>query len=415
MSSLISCGLSPNVEKEDFNLAIKLLFSPGRWIKGESADDLEEKLNDLFDGGKVICFESGRSALLAILDNLGLEPGDEVLLQAYTCVAVPDAILWAGAKPVYVDINAETFNMSLQDLKNKITKKSKAIIIQHTFGTPAQINEIIKVARAHDIFTIEDCAHSLGAKYQGKPTGSFADAAILSFGRDKVISSVFGGAVITADKKFFEKIIKYKNGLIYPSNKWVAKQLMHPVLTTIIKSTYGFLNIGKLLMFLLSNVGLLSKAIDPEEKVGRKPKHVPTKMPNALSALAIQQLSRLEKFNKKRQAIASIYLEDLKGIPVSLPDKTRDSIYLRFTIGSKEQKELMNYFKKSNIYLGDWYTNAVAPNDVNQKSISYIQGSCPVAEKAAQQSINLPTNPNLKMEEAKNITNLLKQFYASRS
>ena len=117
--------------------------------------------------------------------------GDEVLVQAFTCVAVPNSVLWAQATPVYADIDA-TLNIDPIDVEKKITNRTKAIIVQHTFGIPADMDALVALAKKHNILLIEDCAHSLGATYKGKKVGTFGDAAFFSFGRDKVVSSVFG-------------------------------------------------------------------------------------------------------------------------------------------------------------------------------------------------------------------------------
>src|SRR5581483_4013141 len=112
--------------------------------------------------------------------------------QAFTCVAVPNSVLWTGAKAIYADID-ETGNLDPKDLEKKITKKTKAVIIQHTFGIAANMDAIQKVLKGKKIILIEDCAHALGASYKGKKLGTFGEFAFFSFGRDKVISSVFGG------------------------------------------------------------------------------------------------------------------------------------------------------------------------------------------------------------------------------
>src|SRR3989338_8909480 len=122
----IFTALAPNFQKDDAWLAFKLLFQPWRWKKGA----------DLNKFGDWILFDSGRTGLEAILKCAGIGAGDEVLLQAFTCVAVPNSVLWAGAKPVYVDCN-ENFTMSVEDLKKKINPRCKAIIVQHTFGNIA--------------------------------------------------------------------------------------------------------------------------------------------------------------------------------------------------------------------------------------------------------------------------------------
>jgi len=211
----ISISLSPNTEKDDVRLAFKLKFQPWKWETGKEIEELENEFKNYLGVKYAISFNSGRSALMAILNSLGLEKGSEVLLQAFTCNAAANPIIWAGLKPVYVDCNEKTFNIDIEDLKRKITPKSKAVMVQHTFGLPAEMDEILEIcqegeedkssssplaeARGNNLILIEDCAHSLGATYGGKKVGTFGKVAFFSFSRDKVISSVYGGMAVTDD------------------------------------------------------------------------------------------------------------------------------------------------------------------------------------------------------------------------
>ncbi|MDP2932525.1 MAG: aminotransferase class I/II-fold pyridoxal phosphate-dependent enzyme, partial [bacterium] len=130
MKDYIFTGLAPNTQKDDIALAWRLLFRPDSWISCEAIGKVEEWFKSFLPVEYAVSFVSGRGALHAILSSIGLKAGDEVLLQAYTCVSVPGAALAAGGKPVYVDIEPNTLNMSSEDLERKITHKSRALIIQ---------------------------------------------------------------------------------------------------------------------------------------------------------------------------------------------------------------------------------------------------------------------------------------------
>ena len=141
----ISISLSPNTEKDDIRLAFKLIFQPWLWKNGKTIEILENEFKKYLGVKHAISFNSGRSSLLAILSSLGLEKDSETLLQAFTCNAVANPIIWAGLKPVYIDCNEKSFNIDIEDLKRKIGPKTKAVIVQHTFGLPADMEEILKI------------------------------------------------------------------------------------------------------------------------------------------------------------------------------------------------------------------------------------------------------------------------------
>ncbi|OQX00669.1 hypothetical protein BWK69_00990, partial [Candidatus Parcubacteria bacterium A4] len=203
----ISISLSPNTERDDVWLAFKLLF--GWWSAkndGLMVEKLEEEFRKELGVKYAIAFNSGRSSLMAILNSLEIEKGSEILLQAFTCNAVPNPVLWSGLKPIFVDCDEKTFNINPDNLKRKITPQSKAVIVQHTFGLPADLDEISKICKENNLILIEDCAHSLGAIYKGKKVGMFGKASFFSFSRDKVISSVYGGMVATNDEGLAQKL-----------------------------------------------------------------------------------------------------------------------------------------------------------------------------------------------------------------
>ena len=162
---MISPSLSPNTGRTDVLKALAVLLMPWTWKKGGALLWVRQWFVDYLGVGEVAFFNSGRSALLAILESFGIGAGDEVIVQAFTCVAVPNSVIWAGAKPVYVDID-ESYNTDPIDAEKKITKKTKALIVQNSFGIPAQIEKLLLLAKKYKFLVIEDCAHALGATYK---------------------------------------------------------------------------------------------------------------------------------------------------------------------------------------------------------------------------------------------------------
>src|SRR4030042_3299664 len=295
----ISISLSPNTEKDDIGLALKLISQPLRWKKGENIKKLEDEFKKYFEVKHAISFNSGRSAFLAILESLNLKKDTEVLLQAFTCNAAVNPILWAGFKPSFVDCNEKTFNIDIEDLKRKITPQSKVLMVQHTFGLSAEMEKILEICQKNNIVLIEDCAHSLGATYKGKNVGLFGKAAFFSFSRDKVISSIYGGVAITNDDILGQKFKGFQKEIGCSSNLWIFQQLLHPILMNfLILPSYSFFRIGKILLIIFQWLQILSKAVHWKEKRGQKPSYFPKKMPNALAILALNQFRKLEKFNQ---------------------------------------------------------------------------------------------------------------------
>lgn len=406
----IAIGLSPNTFFDDYILAFKLLFQPWKWKEGEEIEKVEKWFTDYFRIEQGVAFNAGRSALLAILTSLEIGQGDEVLVQAFICVAVPNSVLWSGAKPVFVDID-KTFNVDVHDAEKKLSSKTKAIIVQHTFGIPADLEKITDFCKKHNIYLIEDCAHSLGTTYKGKLIGAFGDAAFFSFGRDKIISSVFGGMAIISSKLKVQssKLRQYQQSLVYPSYYWIGQQLLHPIVSALVLPLYNVFNLGKLILFLAQRLKLLSVPVYTEEKLGLKLKTFPRRFPNALAILALQQLEKLERFNTRRKEIAKLYFEELKNKKLKLPEKQSGAVYLRFNILTEKADELRFIAKKRGIILGNWYHSVIDPDGVSMEQIGYKEGSCPKAEAVARMSLNLPTYPRLTNEQVEKICIILCQ------
>jgi len=426
----ISISLSPNTEKDDIRLALKLIFQPWKWKKGNKIKELEDDFKKYLGVKYAISFNAGRSGLMAILEAIEIKPGDEILLQALTCNSAINPILKMRAKPIFVDVD-DTLNLDPEDLKKKITLKSKAVMIQHTFGWPAQIEDILKIARDYNpptslplkrapnnLYLIEDCAHSLGAKYDCKFCGTLGNAAFFSFGRDKIISSVFGGMVITNDEKIGERLKSFQKKLSFPSNRWIFQQLLHPILMSYLVSPAYGLNqyLGRILLGILHKLSILSKGVYKKEKRGEIPKYFPKRFPNALAILALNQFRKLEKFNEHRKEVANFYKEELKDTNFTLPlAKSLDEkipTFMRYPIlTSKNTDEILKKVRKLKIYLDDgWRKSPVVPPDTDINKMKYIFGSCPRAEKLAKSIINLPTHINISKKDATKIIDFLKKY-----
>lgn len=407
----ISISLSPNTEFDDVFLAFRLLFQPWRWFHQSPVKQLEKEFREYLGVPYAFAFNSGRSAMMAILHSLSLQRGDEILLQAFTCNAVPNPILWEGLKPVYVDCNIEDFNMSVEDLQQKLTKKSRAVVIQHTFGLPADIDAIAEVCQRHGLMLIEDCAHALGARYKGKVVGTFGTAAFFSFSRDKVISSVYGGIAVTTDKELAKRMKLFSQEAGTPSFLWTLQQLLHPpLLSWKILPVYRIL--GKYILLLFQWLRVLSKAVHAKEKQGKKPSYFPKQLPGALALLAFHQLKKLDRFNAHRKELARLYEKGLKTSAFGLPKtmENREHVYLRFPVRHKQAHEIIRRAWKQNLLLGDWYTSPVAPDDTIMEKVGYTRGTCPNAEALSMETLNLPTHINISKADVKSVLSFLQSY-----
>lgn len=399
----ISISLSPNIQRDDIIVSLKALFGFWKWKKGKEIALFEEEFKKYTGLNYTLSCNSGRTALFLILKALQLKEGDEVLVQSFTCNAAINPILWNSLKPVFIDVNEDDFNINPSDLEKKITPKSKVLIVQHTFGLPANMEEIKKIAK--NLIIIEDCAHSLGSKYKGKLTGNFSDVAFFSFSRDKIISSVYGGMIATNNKSFIKKIER----LEFPSNCFILQQIIHPLILSILLPIYN--PIGKILLIAFQKVKILSKAVHNKEKRGEMPSYFPKRMPNALAIMALNQLKKIDKLNKHRRSVANIYYKELKESGFLLPKsfEDRESSFLRFSLKNKEAHDIIKNAWRKNILIGDWYTSVIAPSDTNLQKMGYT-GDCVVSEKLSMETFNLPTHINISEKEIKEVINFLKEW-----
>lgn len=394
---IITVGISPNAECDDVRQALKVLCTPWRWFWEDARNQVTSWFTKQYPSRHVTLFSSGRSALTALLTACGVGQGDEVILQAFTCMVVPNAIRFAGATPKYVDIDGSA-NIDPSNLEKAITSKTKAIIVQHTFGTPADMDAIMRIANTYRVLVIEDCAHALGAVYKGRKVGTIGDGAIFSFGRDKILSSVFGGAAIVKDNQIAQKLHDIEQKASYPSVGWIAQQLCHPIATSIILPLYPS-GIGKLLLVVLQKLHILSFPVSKSELLGNRPKKYIQRYPNALAYLLMRQLQKSDRYFKNRQTISSYYERKLKNMHIPYLDNRETSARLRFGMITDQAQRILRSAKPKGVLLGNWYHNVVDPVGSDMSKAGYEKGSCPKAEQLAKTIVNLPTRITQKQAD----------------
>lgn len=408
----IAIQLSPNVDLDDVLIAVRSLVNFPRWKDKKEIEKLEKEFGSVIKTGYALAVNSGRVGLYLILKQIGVKPGDEVIVQGFTCSVVPNSIMALGATPVYVDIDKK-YNLQPDLLKKKITTKTKAIIAQHTFGVPAEIKKIKNIAKLENLVLIEDCAHALGASMEKKPIGTFGDYSFFSFGRDKVISSVFGGMIWSKSESNYVQLKEMVRSLPSAPLGWSIKQALHPVFfKLLILPTYnvgfGKVTIGKVILFALQKISLISLPVTLPERKGQLEQKFIFQFPPILVNLAVNQLKKLQALNTHRVKIATSYFTMLSQKFI-LPAKDANAIWLRFPVRHPKAQELLMYLQKRGILLGDWYTQPVEPAQI-LTNYNYEYGTCPKAESYCKQIINLPTYINLSKTAASKLIKILNKW-----
>lgn len=413
MSRPITISLSPNTEADDIALAKRLLLRPTTWNDDSPIGKATAALEQLFPGYHATLLTSGRAALYRLLTALNINPGDEIITQAFTCSVVPAAIQWTGAIPIFADINPTDFNLDPGDVARKITPQTRALIMQHTFGLSANIPALQTLAKQHNLTLIEDCAHTLGSQYNNKPLGTFGAAAFFSFGRDKMLSSIFGGAIISRNAGLIKKINAQTDRLPRAPLRWVAQQLLHPAVMASLLPNYFTNSIGKVSLVALQHLRLISKVLTPAEKKGQPPPHLHYRYPAALSELLTHQLKKLPRYTERRQKIAARYTATLtNNAHVTLPEISKESepAWLRYPILVENPAQLHQLAKQNHMLLGDWYDTVIAPRDIDARAFNYQAGNCPNAESVARRIINLPTYPTLTDDQVEQVIKFIEKY-----
>lgn len=363
------------------------------------------------DLNSIFFFFKGRVALYAILKSLGIKEDDEVILPGFTCVVVPNAILYCGAKPVYVDIDENTFNINPDLIEQKITSKTKAIIIQHTFGIPAQMDRIIEITKKNNLFLIEDSCHAIGSKYNGIEVGNFGDAAFFSSQWSKPVTSGLGGWVKINNKDLKDKIEKYYEKYSKPKTLeeislafqyFLYKSFITPKTYLFIKKIYSF----------LYTKGFITGSSSPDELSCRLPTTYEKKMGKIQKNILIQNLSKIDLLINHRKYISKRYEEELNKIGIKTYNFTEDYdiVFLRYPLIVKDKEKVLKDALKKGIEIGDWFLSPVHPLTENLELADYQKGTCPIAEKVCEHIVNLPTHSKIKDKEIKKMVDFIKEY-----
>ncbi len=353
--------LRPLLEK-----AFQQVISHGKYILGPEVKQLEEDIQSKFKVKHAVACASGSDALIVALRALGVGEGDEVITTPFTFFATAGAIIHVGAKPVFVDIDSETFNIDPNLIEAAITDKTKAIIPVHLFGQCADMDPILEIAKKHNLKVLEDGAQSIGATYKDQFACTMGDIGTFSFFPSKNLGALGdAGMMITQSSELADKMrILCKHGS--------APKYYHKV------------------------VGYNSR------------------LDTLQAAFLRVKLSKLDEWSETRRKNADQYRNLMKDLPVTLPhvEKENVSIYNQFVIRSERRDELMEVLKKQQIGCAIYYPLCLHEQECFAH-LGYQQGDFPVAEKAAEEVLAIPIYSCLTPQNLEEVSSVIRSFHSA--
>ncbi len=361
----------------------------------------------LDNADNIFFYYKGRVALYAILKAMGVGKDDEVIIPAYTCVVVPNAIIYLGAKPVYVDIDRDSYNMNINLIEKAINQKTKAIICQNTYGLSSSLENIIEIAQKHSLYTIEDCTHGFGGLYNDKPNGINCDASFFSMQWNKPFSSGIGGFALINNQTLLTEIQKLETEKIKPGfrKRLVLKALYSFHRYLLSNRTYWFL-IG--LYRFLSKKNLIVGSSSGDELEGKQmPSDYFMDYSFVQAAEALRNIKNLKELLLLRKKNAEIYTDFLKTYNKKhVPNQFFDNhSFLKYPILVNNREDFLNLAVKNKIRLGDWFISPLHPVKSCFENWHFDEKEYPVAVDISSKIINLPTdikNPTKVLSFLKN-------------
>ncbi|MBU0898506.1 MAG: DegT/DnrJ/EryC1/StrS family aminotransferase [Nanoarchaeota archaeon] len=346
----------PFMGEEEIEAVRNVLLS-GNLVQGVKVKEFEEAVSGFLGIKHAIATSSGTTALHLAIESLGIKPGDEVITTPFTFIASSNCILYNGAKPVFVDIDPKTFNIDPEKIEEKITDKTKAVLVVHLYGQPCEMDKIMGVCKKHNLKLIEDSAQAIGAEYKGQKIGTFGDVSALSFYATKNITTGEGGMLLTNN------------------DVWADK--------TRIRRQHG------------------QRMIYEYEILGYN-----YRMTDIQAAIGIEQMKKIEDLNNKRIENAKTLAELLSGIDgIVLPSVAPETkhVFHQYTIHVLDGKRdaLKEQLNEKGIQSMIYY-----PQTIYQPGSE----SCPEAERACKEVLSLPIHPHLKKEDIERIAEEVKNY-----
>jgi perosamine synthetase len=360
-------------DEADVKRVTEAISSGRNWAIGAHIKEFEDELARYTSTRYCVTFNSGTSGLHAALLAYGIGQGDEVIVPSFTFISTANAPLFVRARPVFADIEEETYALSAADVQEKITSRTKALLPIHYGGCPCHIKELKEVAEDNGLLLIEDAAEALGASVDGQLVGTFGDAAVLSFCQNKVLSTGEGGAVVTNSPSIYERLkLIRSHGRVENGDYFCSTER-----TDYVTLGYNF------------------------------------RMSNIVAALGISQLEKVDwLISLRRQKAAALAARLRDDVPAIVPHKPPNGyrhVYQMFTVQAPQRDELMCYLDERGI------TTKVYFEPVHMtrfyKDVLRYTDKLPITEKVAARVVTLPMYPTLAEEDITYIVDEIKHFY----
>jgi|GEM_PF-2800884 len=366
----------------------------------ELISDLEKSFRFQLGFKKSFFLNSGTAALYLALKSIGVE-GREVIIPAYTCGAVVEAVLLADGIPVFVDVDASTFNISLEDLKRKLSDRTKVVIAVDLFGNPVDYYALREILESYDVYLIDDAAQALGAKYDNKYLGSFGDFAIFSFGLGKGVTGGGGGALIVNNNDILDKVEEFYSQLREPSSFENVK-VLYRILSMFLfsrKKLYGFIRerVERLTVHEDQElVNRILKLFSGDSIVKDKRIKSFSKISKFSAAAVLGQIARLDCIVNRRRVHAKYLLSNLnfERIKVQECPKLGEHAYSRFGIVLKcsSRKTVRERMIIEGIDVEEMYSYML-------KIYEYVNYMPPNATMLCKNILCLPIHGRLELED----------------
>jgi len=335
------------------------------WAIGPNIKTFERMVAERVEKKYAVAFNSGTSALHAILLAYGITQGDEVIVPSFTFIATANSVLFVGAEPVFADIDMDTHGLDPEDVKKKITDKTKAVMPIHYGGLPCHIRELKEIAEDYNLLLIEDAAESLGANIDGKPVGSFGDATMFSFCGNKVITTGEGGMITTDQRDIYEKLkLIRSHGRLETEHYFTSAKVMDYVALG-----YNW------------------------------------RMSNIIAALGVSQLEKLSRvieMRRRNAAYMSKSLSNMSKIEPPNPPEGFFHVYQMYTVrvrdGKKARNSLKGYLAEKGV-MTKVYFFPVHLTDFYREKFGFQGGELPMTEKISKQVLTLPMYASLTKDE----------------